>query len=207
MGSTVRISHGLREQIVDQLRNEVVSGRLVAGERLSEASLVKRFNVSRTPIREALQQLTHEGLLYARPNCGVSVADEPCDALRELVIPIRRTIETFALQAFFDQLEEEDFRQWEEILLRMESACRRRDYPAIAEQDLAFHRSIIRRVAMPELEAIWSAIVVRVRSHFRETQRDYADPMEILAEHTRIMEVFRSGDLEASIEVLGINIC
>ena len=206
MASDSGLSHGLREQIVDQLRSEVLSGRLAVGERLSEASLVGRFKVSRTPIREALQQLTYEGLLDAKPNCGVRVASEPSNALRELIIPVRRTVETFALQAFFDTIEESDFRQWEEILHRMEFACKRRDYTAIAEQDLAFHRSIIRRAGMPELEGVWSVIVSRVRTHFRETQRNYVDPIQVYEEHAKIIETFRSGDREASLKILGDNI-
>lgn len=206
MTKTPEISYGLREQIVEQLRNEVISGRLAVGERLSEASLVNRFKVSRTPIREALQQLTYEGLLDAKPNCGVKVASEPSNALRELIIPVRRTIETFALQTFFGSINESDFLQWEEILHRMKIACQRRDYLAIAEQDLAFHRSIIRRAGMPELEGLWAVIVSRVRTHFRETQRDYADPLDVYEEHAKIIDTFRGGDREAAIKVLGDNI-
>ncbi len=206
MDNRGELVHGLREQIVDRLRNDVLSGRLVQGQRISESSLAARFRVSRTPIREALLQLTQEGLLEARPNCGVRVAPDASDAIRQFVIPIRRTIELFALSSFFDDLGDEDFRQWQEILDRLETACEARDYPAIAEQDIAFHRSIIRRAGMPDLEAIWSAIVARVRSHFRLTQQDYSDPKDIHAEHVAIVEAFRTGDLEAAAEALGANI-
>ena len=206
MANSVALIHGLREQIVDRLRNEILSGRLAAGRRISEASLVERFGVSRTPIREALLQLTHEGLLDAKPNCGVRVAPAPCDGIHELVVPIRRTIETFALRSFFETIHGDDFQLWEAILDRMKAACQARDFPAIAEQDLDFHRSIIRRADMPDLEAIWSAIVARVRSHFQQTQSEYTDPMDIHAEHARIVDVFRTGDVDRAVVMLEANI-
>jgi DNA-binding GntR family transcriptional regulator len=67
-----------REQITDRLREDIFSGRLAEGERLQEAKLAERFGVSRGPIREALAQLTQEGLLEAKPNRGVSTVVSAC---------------------------------------------------------------------------------------------------------------------------------
>jgi DNA-binding GntR family transcriptional regulator len=198
---------GLRAQIADRLRNDVLSGRLTPGDRLSELKLVERFGVSRTPIREALQQLTHEGLLEGRPNAGVRVAGRPPDSIRELVVPIRRSVEIFALRTFFAELAPADFRIWEEILERMRNSCAAHDYPGIAEHDLAFHRAIIRRAQQKDLEAIWITLIARIRSHFQETHKsDYADPMDIHKEHARIIEIFRTENLEAAVAALEENI-
>jgi GntR family transcriptional regulator, rspAB operon transcriptional repressor len=198
---------GLRMQIADRLRSDVLSGRLTPGERLNEVKLVERFGVSRTPIREALQQLTHEGLLEGRPNAGVKVASRPPDSIRELVVPIRRSVEIFALRSFFSELTPTDLRLWDEILQRMRAACEAHDYPAIAEQDLAFHRAIIRRAGQKDLEAIWITLIARIRSHFQETQEhDYAEPLEIYEEHARIIGIFRSGNLDDAVAALEDNI-
>ncbi len=197
----------LREQIVDRIRNDVLSGRLVEGERLNEAKLVERFSVSRTPIREALQQLTHEGLLEGRPNHGVKVANCPPDSIRELVVPIRRRVETFALRSFFHEISQADFDLWQEILGKLHAACLARDFAAIAEHDIEFHRSIVNRAHQRDLNAIWMSLVARVRSHFWKTQRrDYADPVQIYEEHAGIVEGFRAGDVEAAVAILEKNI-
>src|SRR5947209_10403977 len=75
----------MREQITNRLREDILSGRLAEGERLHEAKLAKRFGVSRGPIREVLAQLTHEGLLEAKPNCGVKVAASDSESVRDLI--------------------------------------------------------------------------------------------------------------------------
>jgi DNA-binding GntR family transcriptional regulator len=53
----------LSEQIADALRREIIHGDLAPGSRLVQEELCKQFGTSRMPVRDALQQLTHEGLL------------------------------------------------------------------------------------------------------------------------------------------------
>src|SRR5262245_21011464 len=173
------LSVGLRKQIADRIREDVLAGRFEDGERLRETELVARFGVSRTPIREALVQLTHEGLLEGRPNCGVKVATSPPDSIREFIVPLRRTIETYALRQFFHEIGPSDLKRWQQILARLREACRQRDFAATAECDIAFHRSILERAGQPALLSIWSAIVVQIRRHFRASHERYPNPLDI----------------------------
>ena len=115
-------------------------------------------------------------------------------------------IETFALQSCFDDLTEEDFLHWDDIISRMGKACEKRDYPGIVERDLEFHHAIVLRAGIPYLETMWNMIAARVRIHFRDTQKRYPDPMHIHDEHVEIMDVFRSGDCEAAVDILSGNI-
>jgi DNA-binding GntR family transcriptional regulator len=201
------VRRGLREQIADRLRDDIFSGRLAEGERLSEPGLVKRFGVSRAPIREALVKLTEEGLLIAKPNCGVKVAPPTPDAIQELVLPIRRTIETYALKHFFDSINDDDFRNWEEILQRLKRACQKRDFVACAEQDIAFHRSILERAGLGDLLAIWATLVARLRNYFRENYKKYTNkPIGLYEEHRAIVDIFRTGNKDRAVKALEDNI-
>lgn len=191
-----------REQIVELLREDILCGRLKDGEHLSEIKLAERFGTSRGPIREALLQLTHEGMLQAKRNCGVTVAPAAPKAVRQLIVPIRRTIELYALRQFYDDLGEPDFRAWDDLLARLKKACVERDFNTTAELDIAFHRSLLDRAAQPDLTIIWQTIVARIRDHFRKGHTRYADPMEIYDEHRELVEVFRRGDERTALQKL-----
>ena len=60
----------LREQLVAHIRQMIVTGELTPGEKISEKALCDRFNVSRTPLREALRTLAAERLVALSPNRG-----------------------------------------------------------------------------------------------------------------------------------------
>jgi DNA-binding GntR family transcriptional regulator len=63
---TLDVSGGKAAGFYDLIRADVMSGRLAPGQRLSEASLSRQYNVSRSPVREALAQLDRDGLLERR---------------------------------------------------------------------------------------------------------------------------------------------
>jgi DNA-binding GntR family transcriptional regulator len=89
----------------------------------------------------------------------------------------------------------------------MRTACEAEDYMTIAECDIEFHRSLVRRSQQPDLEKLWSSLVGRVRCHFWDTQReDYDQAMDIYAEHVGIFNALRGDDVEAAIKTLEENI-
>ncbi len=69
-------------EVVETLEREIVTGALAPGHRLDEAGLASRFKVSRTPVREALNQLASTGLVKLRPRRGAAVA---APGLKELL--------------------------------------------------------------------------------------------------------------------------
>ena len=115
-------------------------------------------------------------------------------------------VEVFALRSFFASITEDDFRVRNEILEKLRLACVAGDYATIAEQDVAFHRSIGSRARQQE-ETIWGSLIAHIRFHFSATQaRDYNSPLEIYDEHMYIVKAIQTGDVEAAVRVLERNI-
>ena len=65
----------LRRQVLDELRQSIIAGRLAPGSRLIERELIAMMGVSRTVIREALRQMESEGLVANIPNKGPVVRE------------------------------------------------------------------------------------------------------------------------------------
>ncbi|MBF6172051.1 GntR family transcriptional regulator [Nocardia blacklockiae] len=86
-----------REAIAHAVREDILAGRLVPGDRLREEDLARRFEVSRVPIREALSQLHSEGFVTLVRYRGATVSDTAGAAARELV-QVRRGLEVLAAQ-------------------------------------------------------------------------------------------------------------
>lgn len=188
--------------VAETLRKEILSGRLAAGLRITEAELVKRFGVGRAQAREAIQQLANQGLLVTRQNCGAVVAPEAPSPIRGLIVPIRRTIEAYALEVIFDELTADDLRLWDGIVAEMRVACEKGDLHAVAELDIAFHRSLLERAGQPDLLVIWETLVGRIRLHFRRAQRRATNLMSLYEEHRALVEIFRHGTLPEALKML-----
>ena len=80
----VRKAASLRVQVVNVLMDELRNGQFAPGERVTEQGLAERLEVSRTPIREALNHLTEQGLLEARPRGGYVIPSPTIEEVRQI---------------------------------------------------------------------------------------------------------------------------
>ena len=85
----------LHEELTERLRDMIVEGVLVTGEKVPERELCEKFAVSRTPMREALKVLAAEGLLTLQPNRGAIVRAITLEELEE-VFPLMGALEALA---------------------------------------------------------------------------------------------------------------
>ena len=77
----------VRAQAANELRDRILTGRLQPGDRLDLDQLTAEFGISRTPIREALLELSYEGLVAITPRSGISVVGiTPQDAIDNFAI-------------------------------------------------------------------------------------------------------------------------
>lgn len=128
----------LTDKAYRELEERIVTLRLQPGQVLSEMALSKQLNIGRTPIREALQRLTREGLVIILPRKGILVSEiNPGKQL--LVLEVRRQLERLMARVGAVRRTEEDREAFLEIATGMEQAARDNDDIEFMRYDNAFN--------------------------------------------------------------------
>ena len=104
-----------KDQVYQYLKTALIKGELHTGEIYSEQQVADQLNVSRTPVREAVLRLTHEGMLEVHANRGWMVRPVSEDDLREIVAA-RIAIEGYSIRWLAVQAPEH---MWKKSLARL----------------------------------------------------------------------------------------
>ncbi len=98
--------------VYNQLKELIISGKLKPGQRLLEYEIAKNLDISKTPIREAIRELSREGLIIHESRRKLTVVDFNEDDIRE-ILTLRAELESFALGLAIPRFRPEDFLELE----------------------------------------------------------------------------------------------
>ena len=190
-----------RQLVLEILRSEIMTGRYEPGERLIEATISEELGTSRGPVREALRQLEHEGLVVSVPYKGAIVLDVSDEEVKDVLVPIRLTLEKFSFRIALEQMTDDDFAELAKQLWLMDEAARKGDLDQIVEADLRFHELVIGWSGRPHTMQVWRSIWPRIRAYFVRYGR--ARSLDTIAsEHRELFEAMQTRDTARTLEIL-----
>ncbi|MFM2056030.1 MAG: hypothetical protein RLY71_415 [Pseudomonadota bacterium] len=175
----------LAGQAYAQVKQLIFDFALMPGERFSENELAQRIAVSRTPLRQALQQLQREGFLQVFPKLGWQVAALDFDTFDELY-DLRVLLEGQAVQRLCEAEERPALPALAAVWL-VEPAGRRTDRVEVGRLDEDFHHQLVRASGNREMARVHADITERIRIIRR---LDFFKPSRIAAtydEHACIL--------------------
>jgi DNA-binding GntR family transcriptional regulator len=114
------------EEAYSRLRDLIIEGVYLPGQRLPQARLMEVMRLGRTPLRNALSRLQNDGLVTATPNHGFAVAPVPISSAEE-IYTLRLVVEPPLLEALGPSVGEAQLERMRELLRRMEECL---DEPA-----------------------------------------------------------------------------
>ncbi len=128
------LSAGLYQEI----QSDILSGNLEAGSKLTEANICKRYNVSRTPVREAFRQLEADGLIENIPNRGAFVTGLSKRDISDL-FDLRSLFEVQAIEWAIKRMTDEDIDALRETVEFMEFYTLKNDVEKVLSFNSEFH--------------------------------------------------------------------
>ncbi len=191
--TTTRRSSPRRQRVLEALREAILVGRYGDGDRLIEDRIARELETSRGPVREALRQLEHEGLVVSYPYRGAVVLGVSEEEVHQVLIPIRLTLEKFSFTKAHERMTERDFAELAKEVWLMGEAGRDGDLLRIVEADIRFHEFVLSCSGQPHTTQIWGSIAPRIRAYFFRYGRQ-SDLMRIAREHDEVLSALRSDD-------------
>jgi len=193
----------LSEHVAASLRDAILAGQLLPGEQISEEALAKSLSVSRGPIREALSQLEHEGLIITQNNRRKFVARLSREDLEE-VYGLRSALELLAVKEALRHAGPVELAEMQAILDKMAADSETgMTAKQAAEFDINFHDALCRASKHKRLYQVWSdlhqqvQIVLLSRNVANEDFREHA-----IRSHQTILDAIREKNETRAISLM-----
>lgn len=166
----------LRERIYKNIRDDIMQGKLVPGQRLVESMLVERFKASRSPIREALRQLESEGIITFERNKGITVSRLSNQEIEE-IYRLRWLLESYAAHVSAERASKKDVMYLKNLHGKLKTAVKNYDLMDWIHNNILFHDYLIENSGNGNLIQVLTNIkrrvyryhymIVRIPGHFK----------------------------------------
>jgi DNA-binding GntR family transcriptional regulator len=186
----------LRDVVFNTLREAILRGELVPGERLMELQLASKLGVSRTPIREAIRMLEQEGLAITIPRKGAIVAGMTEKEMQD-VLEIREALEELSVQVACDKITDEEIAQLRKNMKNFQRSLETGDLKKMAQADVEFHDVIYQATDNQKLINMLNNLREQMYRYRVEYLKNPDNHQQLLDEHEAIYQGIVARDKEA----------
>lgn len=184
----------LRDEIKDYLMEAILDGRLKPGERIVETQVARHLGVSQAPVREALRELEHVGLLRSVPFKGTYVKKLTDKEIKERYI-VRAALEEAASRYALEKITDDVLSQLKKLIEKMVECAKENDFKQMVHYDVEFHRLIVKSAQNDFLLNTWENCSpgswTRISAHLKRKEL-----LELARRHNEILDALRSGNPE-----------
>lgn len=189
------------DMIADELEELVFSGAFQDGDRLDEIKLATQFDVSRTPIREALQRLVNSGLAEQLPRRGVFVRQPGPVELMEMFETMAE-VEAVCGRLAALRISDQALDDLEHANQHCQDAITQNDADKYYRENERFHRIIYAQAGNAFLENEVLRLHKRLKPYRRIQLRLRGRMAQSMTEHLAIVDALKAGDAEMAATVL-----
>ncbi len=194
-GTSTGYTRDLDDMVVEVLRKAILSGHFKSGERIAPAEIAEILQVSRMPVREAVQKLEAYGIVTVTGGRGSVVRGLSAKEFGQLCM-VRELLEPTAAGLAAENIKEAALRELEKISAQQEQANRENLSAEIPLLNYDFHHTVSENCGNPFLSEIIDILLILTTIYWNSTVSvPYLDS-DNLAEHREILEALTAGDAE-----------
>ncbi|WP_445682276.1 GntR family transcriptional regulator [Radicibacter daui] len=185
------------QQIREALRERIVALEFVPGQHLSRAEIADFYEVSQTPVRDAMMKLEEEGLLVIHPQSKTAVSKIDVEQARETQF-LRLSVELEVTRRLALNPDKKHAAGARQVYAQQEAAFAGGDLERFARFDRLFHQQLCEAAGVSNL---WKLVTAR-SGHIDRLRNlnlpDPGKPANILHYHKKILDAIEAGDLAAA---------
>lgn len=185
------------DEVRQAIEEDIFLGRLRPGSRLDEESLAQRFNISRTPIREAILQLVHAGLVDKQPRHGAVVAPLKLHRMVQM-FEVMSEIEGLCARFAARRMSEDEKRALRRLQNASDALVEARDLDGYYAVNREIHEAIQAGSHNEPLQEIARGLTARLGPYRRYQLNHPSRIRDSFAEHGAVVEAILSGDPDAA---------
>jgi DNA-binding GntR family transcriptional regulator len=183
----------LGRQIATAIRDDILFGQLAPGTHLTQQDLCERYGTSRMPVRDALRELTHSGLIVSDDSGRSVVAPMSRRRLRD-TYRIQGMLHGLATRMVAEEATDAQIEELEDLHEQMLAAEKAADPELMADLNFLFHRRINHIAASPPLLAVIRILADQIPPHYATKMPQWMERAN--REHGRVMGAVRARDGE-----------
>jgi DNA-binding GntR family transcriptional regulator len=195
----------LTEHAYNQVREQVLRGALPAGTVLAETAVADQLGISKTPVRQALRALLHEGLLEVGPRRQLVVSGAWREHRQEL-LQVREALEQIAVSHACRSMPVEEIDQLRILLRRQRRAAEAGDEDGFIELDEELHLQLAAGAELRVVPRLLSQLRGFVRLMRLGTVRYEGHLHEVVDEHEAIVDAVERRDEAKALEALALHL-
>ncbi len=188
-------------RLQQQLREDILEGRIPAGSRLKVSEIIERYQTSTNPAREALQGLEGEGLVVISPNRGARVRLVDEDMVRN-IFDIRGLIEPYIMRTFVEFARAEDIKALRELQDACQAGCDTGLHSEFHKANIQFHDFITDRHFTVEAVRIMKQHNAWLRALSTKNPLTPAQMRASNAEHWELVDAVEKGDADQAVRLI-----
>jgi DNA-binding GntR family transcriptional regulator len=188
----------LRDSIAETLEAAIISGQLAPSEVYSAPRLAAQFEVSATPVREAMLELAREGLVEVLPNKGFKVTEMPREELNELS-DLRELIEVPTVGKVAKLgVDKPTMKMLRYLASEIERSAVEKNLIAHSRADLEFHLTLLGVAGNETLVSVVRSLRKRSRLYGIKTLMEEGRLAETAREHHELLDAIEAGDVKGA---------